>query len=273
MKTSRLSEYIKHALILLVLASALLPLYVMFSTAFKSNREFFQNPFGLPHELVMHNWSVGWATVKDLLATTLVVATFSVLLRLAFAVPASYFFAKTKLPGRDLLWFVFMALMMMPTVANLLPLYMLLRDLHMLNSIWTVSVVITAGAQVGVVFWLRGFVEDIPKDLFEAAEMDGASHFYQMTRIVLPLCRPILGTLAVTGFIGAWNEFMLPLIIITDPWKQMLSVGLMQLESLYVKEYGQLMAAYAIASLPLIVLFLFTMRLFVRGLTAGAVKG
>lgn len=273
MKTARTSDFVKHGLILAVLGFAFLPLYVMFVTAFKSNQDFFLNPFGLPRSLVWDNWRTGWATVKDLLATNLVVATLSVLARLLIALPGAYFFARATIPGRDVLWFLFMALLMMPTVANLLPLYMLLKNLHMLNSIWALSLVITAGAQVGTIFWLRGFVEDIPKDLFEAAAVDGASHFFQMTRIVLPLCGPILGTLAVTGFIHAWNEFMLPLILVTDPWRQMLSVGLMQLESQYVKQYGQLMAAYAIASLPLIVLFLFTMKLFVRGLTAGAVKG
>ena len=166
-----------------------------------------------------------------------------------------------------------MSLLMMPMIANLLPLYALLKSLHLLNSIWTIALVLTAGAQVGTIFWLRGFVEDIPKDLYEAAEMDGATDFYQLTQITLPLCGPILATLAVTRFIGSWNEFMLPLILVTDPWRQMLSVGLMQLDSQYVKQYGQLMAAYAIASIPLIVLFIFSMRLFVRGLMAGAVKG
>lgn len=106
---------------------------------------------------------------------------------------------------------------MMPAIANLMPLYMLLKNLHLLNSIWTITLVLTSAAQVGTIFWLRGFVEEIPKDLFEAAEVDGASHWYQMTRIVFPLCGPILGTLAVTSFSAAWNEFLLPLILITDP--------------------------------------------------------
>ncbi len=273
MKSPRSAELIKHLLILTVLFFAFLPLYVMFCTAFKSNREFFVNPFGLPHGIAWENWQVGWSTVKDLLATTLVVAVTSVAGRLAIAIPGAYFFARSRVPGRNFLWFLFMSLLMMPSIANLLPLYMLLKDMGMLNSIWTISLVTTAGAQAGTIFWLRGFVEDIPRDLFEAAEVDGASHYFQMTRIVLPLCAPILGTLAVTGFIGAWNEFMLPLILLTDPWRQMLSVGLMQLDSQYIKQYGHLMAAYTIASLPLIVLFLFTMKLFVRGLMSGAVKG
>ena len=270
---ARRAELVKHVLIWSVLVCAFLPLYVMLATSFKSNHEFFINPWGLPAGIEWSNWLIGWRTVKDLLATTLVVAVTAVAGTLVVALPGAYFFARTKAPFRGVLWFLFMSLLMMPAVASLLPLYALLKGMHLLNSIWTISLLITASAQVGTIFWLRGFVEEIPKDMFEAAEVDGASHFYQMTRITLPLCGPILATLAVTSFIGAWNEFMLPLILITDPWRQMLSVGLMQLDSQYVKQYGQLMAAYTIASIPLIVLFLFSMRLFVRGLMGGAVKG
>lgn len=269
----RRAEWLKHFLILSVLFFAFLPLYVMFVTAFKDNREFFVNPFGLPRRIVWDNWVIGWNTVKDLIATTLVVAISSVTLRIALALPAAYFFARAKVPFKKVLWVVFLLLLMMPGVAKLIPLYMLLKSLNMLNSIWALAFLLGATAQVSVIFWLRGFVEDIPKELFEAAEVDGASHFFQIRHVVAPLCAPVLGTLAITHFIGIWNEFMLPLILITDPWRQMLSVGLMQLDSQYVKQYGQLMAAYAIASLPLIVLFLFTMKLFVRGLAGGGVKG
>lgn len=267
------AELLKHALICGVLLIAFLPLYVMLTTSFKANREFFLHPWSFPTRIEWSNWIVGWRTVKDLLATTLVVSVAAVGATLTLALPGAYFFARGRVPFRNAFWFLFMSLLMMPVIANLLPLYALLKSLGMLNSIWTISLVITAGAQVGTIFWLRGFVEEIPKDLFEAAEVDGASHFYQMTQIVLPLCGPILATLAVTRFIGAWNEFMLPLVLITDPWRQMLSVGLMQLEGQYVKQYGQLMAAYTIASVPLVVLFLFSMRLFIRGLMGGAVKG
>jgi ABC-type glycerol-3-phosphate transport system permease component len=270
---SRRAELIKHLCILGVLAFAFLPLYVMFVTSFKNNHEFFINPWGLTAHPEWANWKVGWNTVKDLLATTFVVSVTSVFFTLAVALPGAYFFARGNVPGRNVCWFLFMSLLMMPMIANLLPLYALLKGMHLLNSIWTIAIVLTAGAQVGTIFWLRGFVEDIPKDLYEAAEMDGATDFYQLTRITLPLCGPVLATLAVTRFIGSWNEFMLPLILITDPSRQMLSVGLMQLDSQYVKQYGQLMAAYGIASIPLIILFLFSMRLFVRGMMAGAVKG
>jgi len=163
--------------------------------------------------------------------------------------------------------------MLLPGVANIVPLFMLLRDLGLLNSLWALIVVGIAGGQVFNIFVLRNFIEDLPKDLFEAAEMDGASHLQQIRTVVLPLAAPIIGTLAILSFLQLWNEFLLPLIILRDKELFTLGVGLIYLDGEYVKNWGQIMAAYFVAAVPLIVIFLFTMRLFVKGLSAGAIKG
>ena len=129
------------------------------------------------------------------------------------------------------------------------------------------------GGQVGAVFILRQFIEEIPKELFESADIDGAGHIRQMFTIMLPLAAPIIGTVAITNFIGAWNDLVLPLILLRDTEMLTIPVGLMRLDGEYVKLWGPMMAAFSISSIPLVVLFLFTIRFFVRGLTAGAVKG
>jgi ABC-type glycerol-3-phosphate transport system permease component len=139
--------------------------------------------------------------------------------------------------------------------------------------LWALISVGVAGAQVLNIYVLRNFIEDLPKDLFEAAEMDGAGHWQQMTNVVIPMSGSIIGTLSILAFLGKWNEFLLPLIILRDKELFTLGVGLIYLDGEYVKQWGQIMAAYFIASIPLIVVFMFTMRLFVRGLSAGAVKG
>ncbi|MCY3021998.1 MAG: carbohydrate ABC transporter permease, partial [Planctomycetota bacterium] len=123
------------------------------------------------------------------------------------------------------------------------------------------------------IFVLRSFVEQIPNDLFEAAEIDGASHFQQFRNIVVPLSGPITGTIAVTSFLAAWNDFILPLIVIRDTELYTVSVCLLRLDGEYLKYWGPLMAGFAISSIPVIILFVFTMRLFIRGMTEGAVKG
>jgi multiple sugar transport system permease protein len=150
---------------------------------------------------------------------------------------------------------------------------MLLRELSLLNTLWALIVVGVSVGQAFNIFVLRSFVEDLPKDLFEAAEMDGASHWEQIRHIVIPMSAPIIGTLAILSFLNKWNEFLLPLIVLRDKSLFTLGVGLIYLDGEYVKQWGPIMAAYFVAALPLIVLFLFTMRLFVRGLSQGAIKG
>ena len=164
-------------------------------------------------------------------------------------------------------------MMMMPMIANMVPLFRLLTDLHMLNSLWALLIVGAASGQITVIFVLRTFVADIPHDLYEAAEIDGASHFQQLRNVVLPLSGPILGTVGVQQFIASWNDFVLPLLVMRDRIRLPVMVQLLRMAGDYIKQWGPLMAGYALASIPTIILFVFTMKLFVRGLTEGAVKG
>jgi len=139
--------------------------------------------------------------------------------------------------------------------------------------LWALVILGIAGSQVFAIYVLRNFIEDIPKDLFEAAEIDGATHFQQLINVVIPLSGPIIGTLAILMFLGSWNDFLMPLIVLRDPELFTIGVGLIYLDGEYVKQWGQIMAAFFVASLPLIIIFLFCMKLFVRGLSSGAVKG
>lgn len=215
----------------------------------------------------------GLKLIAPYIANTLFVALTGTFFSLVFAILGAYFFARYRMPFSGVLWAAFMLLMLMPGVANIVPLFTLLKDLGLLNTLTALIVVGVAGGQVFNIFVLRNFIEDLPKDLFEAAEMDGASHLQQIRTVVLPLAAPIIGTLAILAFLGKWNEFLLPLIVLRDKELFTLGVGLIYLDGEYVKQWGQIMAAYLIASIPLIIIFLFCMRLFVRGLSAGAVKG
>jgi multiple sugar transport system permease protein len=163
--------------------------------------------------------------------------------------------------------------MMMPMIANLVPLFRLLKDLSLLNTLSALILVGAAQGQIFAIFMLREFIQDIPQDLYEAAEIDGASHFTQLRTIVLPLSAPILGTVGVMHFMVAWNDFVLPLIVMRDHARLPVMVQLIRMVGEYIKLWGPLMAGYAMAALPIIVLFMFSMKLFVRGMTEGAVKG
>ncbi|MEM9883697.1 MAG: carbohydrate ABC transporter permease, partial [Planctomycetota bacterium] len=123
------------------------------------------------------------------------------------------------------------------------------------------------------IFILKQFIEDIPKELFESAQIDGAGHLRQIFSIVLPMSGPVLAIIAILKFLGHWNNVMLPLIVLRDDDLLTIPVGLLRLEGEYVKQWGEMMAGYAISSIPLVLLFVFMMRWFVKGIAAGAVKG
>ena len=263
----------KHLFIWLVLAFAFLPLYLMIVVSFKTNIQFYAAPAMLTQPLHPENWTEAWRQVMPTVANSVFISTTVTTLTLCFALCAAYFFARQKMPLSGFFWNAILVLMMMPMIANMVPLFRLLMDLNLVNTFAALILVGAASGQVFAIFVLRNFVADIPGDLYEAAEIDGASHFQQLRHVVLPLSGPILGTVGVMQFIAAWNEFVLPLIVMRDHARLPVMVQLLRMAGEYLKFWGPLMAGYAMASIPIILLFLFSMKLFVRGLTEGAVKG
>lgn len=271
----RRKDWLNHAVLWTFIAVEFFPLYMMLQVSFKDNAGFIQSPWLPANPATWHweNWVFAIKLVGPYLANTLFVAGVGTAGSIFFAVLGAYFFARYRMPFSRVLWLMFLVLMLMPGVANLVPLFMLLKSMSLLNTLWALIIVGIAGGQVFNIFVLRSFIEDLPKDLFEAAEMDGASHFQQIVNIVLPMSAPIIGTLAILAFLGKWNDFLLPMIVLRDKELYTLGVGLIYLDGEYVKQWGQIMAAYFLAAVPLIVIFLFCMRLFVRGLSQGAIKG
>jgi multiple sugar transport system permease protein len=273
--SSHRRDWPQHLVIWAFIAIELFPLYMMLQVSFKDNRGFIENPWlpSDPRTWHWENWLFGLKLIGPYIANSVFVAVTGTIATLVLAILAAYFFARYRMPGARLLWSAFLLLMLMPGIANLVPLFSLLKEMSLLNTLWALILVGISGAQVFNVFVLRNFIEDLPRDLFEAAEMDGAGHLQQIRNIVVPLSGPIIGTLAILAFLGKWNEFLLPLVVLRDRELFTIGVGLIYLDGEYVKQWGQIMAAYFIAAVPLIVIFLFTMRLFVRGLSAGAIKG
>ncbi len=263
----------RHGTIWIVLALACLPLYLMLVVSLKTNQQFYGNPGRITAPFHWENWSTIWSAITPTVANSVFVSSVSTLCTLLVALAGAYFFARVRMPLAGLLWNAVLILMMMPTIANLVPLFRLLGDMGLLNTLTALILVGTSGGVIFGIFVLRTFIHDVPQDLFEAAEIDGANHFRQMMHVVLPLSGSILGTVGVMQFIHVWNEFILPLIVIRDKARLPVMVELLRLNGEIVKHMGPLMAGYAIASIPVIVLFIFSMRFFIRGLSEGAVKG
>ncbi len=273
MKGTRKAELIKNGFIMLILLLAFFPLYVMLNISFKSNAQFMQNPFHFVFPLHLDNWVVAWGLVKDYIFNTVFVAVTAVAFTFCFTIPGAFFFARYKAPGSTLLWYLFLILLLMPTVANLIPLFMVIKSIGLLNSLFALVILGITASQVLQIYVLRNFIEEIPQDLFDAAEIDGAGPLKQIFNIVVPMSGSIVSTLAILQFVAVWNDFILPMVLIRDDELLTLAAGLVKLDGEYVKMWGQMMAGYTISSIPLVLIFIFTMRLFVKGLSQGAIKG
>lgn len=271
----RRREWIKHAVILGILALELFPMYMALTISVKDNAQFLANPWlpARPADWHLSNFTHALRLLGPYVANSVFVSVSVTLGSLTLSVLGAYFFARYRMPGSRVLFAMFMVLLMMPGVINLVPLFVLLKGMSLLNTLWALVLVGVAGAQAFQVYLLRNFIEEIPRELFEAAEMDGASHLRQVWHIVLPMSLPIIGTLAVLCFLGTWNDFLLALVVLRDRELFTVGVGLVYLDGEYVKRWGPIMAAFLVAAAPLFLMFLFTMRWFVRGLSAGAVKG
>lgn len=266
---NKAAECSKHLFLTVILVLSFLPLLLMLNISLKDNVQFAHDPLGVTFPLHWENYLMGWEYIGGTIFNTAFVAGSVTLLSLILAIGGAYFFARFRLPGSDFLFFLFIALMTYPTVANMVPMFSLLSELGLFNTHLALILPAVAGAQAFNIFVLRNFIAEIPQDLFDAAEVDGATIWQQLRYIVLPHTMPAIGALGILLLLTQWNSFVAPLLYLRDDELQLLSVALMRLEGEYTKNWGGLMAGYVIASLPLIILFFFCMELFIKGLSSN----
>lgn len=201
-----------------------------------------------------------------------IVITFSLtFLSILINAMAAYSFAKLNFPGREKLFALLLLTMMVPGKVTMMPVFIILKSLDLLNSY--IGLIFLGSASVYAIFMLRQFMYDIPDELLESARIDGCSEPRLFFYIVLPLCKPVIATLAIINFIGAWNELLWPLIIMIDEKMYTLPVALANLNGRYGSDQGIMMAGAVIVVVPIILIFLFVQKYYIRGITAGALKG
>lgn len=206
------------------------------------------------------------------MANSLIVSTASTLFGVAVAVPAAYAFSRFRFPGRNLLFYAVLLRNMFPAVVFLMPLFILMRWLHLVNTEWSLILTyLTFGLPLSI-WLLKGFYDNIPPQLEQAARIDGASRWQAFVRVVMPLSAPGIIATAIYSFILAWNEYVYALTFLNDKSKLTLPVGLQRFFTEYATNWPGLMAASFITSVPVVILFLILQKYFVRALTEGAVK-
>lgn len=263
-----------HLFLIVLAFTALYPFFYMIITSFKTNGQFYSNFFGITFPLHFENYAVAWEAIGGYIFNSVFVGIVSVLIIITTSALAGYSFARLRFKGKNFLYMSVVALLMIPGLLTLIPLFLLVKSFGLLDSYMGLIIAFAAGGQAFTIFVFRQSFASLPEELFEAARIDGCGELRVFWQIVLPLSKPIIGTMAIWNLLAIWNEYMMPLVLLSDPTKFPITVGLIQFESQFVSQtlYGPMFAGYTIASLPLLILFLFTMRLFMKGLTSGAVK-
>jgi multiple sugar transport system permease protein len=200
-----------------------------------------------------------------------VIAVGTTLLSLLLNSMAGYAFAKLRFGGRDRLFAVLVAALVIPTQVAMLPLFLMLKSVRLVNSYW--GVILPSIATIFGIFLIRQFMLSIPDELLDAARIDGANEWRIYWNIILPLARPVLVTLAIFTFMSAWNDFMWPLIVLTDDAKYTLPVAVANLVGEHVQDTELMMASSVLTVLPVLLLFLALQRHYIAGIMMGSVKG
>ncbi len=260
-------------LILSVICSlTLAPLVMAFFISLKTIPQFARDPFILTFPLHWENYSLAWEIVRRFMLNSIIISGATVLGVLTLSSLSAYAFAILDFPGRKVLFYLVLALLMVPSALTLIPSFVLIKDLGLINTYWAMILPWIAGGQVFAIFMLRTFFEGLPRELFDAARIDGATEWQGYWLIALPLSKSILGVVAILDVLGTWNNLIWPALTVTEQALLTLTPGLMTYQSAHYTRYGFMMAGLLLGAIPLVILFLFTSRWFVEGLTSGAIK-
>ena len=264
----------KHGLLIVASAMALFPVYVMITAAFKTQASFLDHPWAPVADPSLDGFR---AALNDQFprwfGNTVALSTSSVVVTLLVAALAGWGFAHWAFRGRDFVLGVLVALMVVPPVVLLVPLFVFGVRIGQISTFRLVILIYVGLMLPFSVFMLTNFFRTIPASLIEAAVIDGASSWRVFRRIVLPLSAAPLVTLGVVNLLWVWNELLIALVFLQDDSKKTLMVGITGFQSRYSLDVPVIMAGLTLATLPIVAVYVFGQRFFVRGLVSGAVKG
>jgi ABC-type glycerol-3-phosphate transport system permease component len=268
-----ISQIILHLILVLLMVCMLYPLLISIFIALKNQDAFRFHPWTPTIPLWFSNFKTAYTVVGTYIYNTIFVGLTGVTGMLFLSSISAYVFSRMNFPGREIIYYAVISLMMVPGVLTLVPTYMLYSQMNMLNTYAVLIVPIIFGGSVGGVFLLRAFFGGIPESTFEAARMDGCTEFQSYLYVCLPLSKAILGTLAIQQIIAIWNDIVWPTITISNPKLWTISAGLFrQFSGQYANNTPVQFAGYILASMPLILLFTFANKYYIEGLTSAGLK-
>jgi raffinose/stachyose/melibiose transport system permease protein len=270
-----IAPVLRFALLFMVAGLVLIPLLATVLGGFKSLGELRVNPFGLPAHW---EWANYWSILSgprywQLLLNSLVISVLTVILTLAAASMAAFVFAQVRFFGSKFLLQYLLLGLMFPAATAILPLFIKIRDLGLLDTYWGVVLPQVAFGLGMSILLFRNFFRELPAELFDAAQVDGCGYIRFFRYVTLPLSRPILAVVGVIVFVHSWNSYLLPLVVLNRdsiyPWP----LGMMAYQGEYSTDWQLVLAFVTLTIMPAVVMFVVAQKYLVAGLTAGAIKG
>ncbi|BCP52065.1 ABC transporter permease [Kaistia sp. 32K] len=263
-----------YAALAIVLFQTLYPLLWVLFGSLKTKPELINNVWGPPSSLVFENYVQAWqmADMGNRIFNSVTVTALSLAILIVVVTPCSYALARLRFPGRVVITGIVVGSMLVPPQVLAIPLFMVARDLGIINSTVGISFIYAASIMPLSIFIMRSFFMSLPFDLEDAARVDGAGRVTILFQIMLPLARPGMALIIIFGFIEVWNDFFLAFLLLRQPDVQTIPLGLVNFFQQYDSLWNLYFAALMITTLPVIALFVLMQRQFIAGLTAGAVK-
>ena len=265
---------IRQGSVILATIISLFPVYFMAVSSFKTKSEYIQNKWGLPSSLFIDNFNTALAGEKFFtrFANSTILTSLSVGVSLMFACLAAYAFARMEFPGKETLFNLVLSLMVVPPVVMVVPLFVSMVRWGLVNTYQGTSIIYIGLLLPFSVYMMTNFFRTIPREIIEASRMDGCSNLGVFWRIMMPLSAPAVITLVVVNALWVWNELLIALIFMQKDSMKTLMVGIAAMRSRNYVDIPATMAGLLIATIPIVIVYLFGQRYFIRGLTGGAVK-
>ncbi len=261
------------ALTVIFVLLAFIPIFLMLFLSLKSQAQFYSNLWAIPNPPQWINYNAAWGQLFQNMVNSVVTVAVGTGLIVVLSAMSGYVFARLDFPLKNFLFIMMLALLMVPGVLTLTPSYKLVQRLGLKNSWFALWLPWASGGQVMGMYLCRTFISSQPASLFESARIDGATEFKAFVYIAVPLAKPILATLVVMNMISLYGDFIWPLLVIESNSKQVISVAIQTYSSSTgMTDYGAMIAGFVMATLPLVIMFMFSSRLYIEGITSGAVK-